>query len=49
MLCPVCGIVYGGARLAIDLAGYDVADAIDSSSLGPNYGAGTVWNYLTED
>lgn len=27
--CPVCGIVYGSARLALDYAGIDLADMAD--------------------
>ena len=47
--CPVCGIVYGLGRLAVDLYGYDVADQIDknfgANTLYDNVGRG--WDYIT--
>ncbi len=45
--CPVCGLVYGGTRVIIDMAGYDIADQIDAT-FGANYGAAGGINWLIE-
>lgn len=36
VLCPLCGMGYGAARLIIDVSGYDIADEIDKS-VGSDY------------